>query len=109
MFRPCIDLHQGKVKQIVGGSLIDGCPSALQTNFVSERHAAWSAGLYRRDRLMGGHIIMLGPGNDGAAREALAAFPGGMQIGGGITLDNAAAYLDAGASHVIVTSWAFQN
>ena len=76
MFRPCIDLHEGKVKQIVGGSLKDD-GAGLRTNFVSERPASWFAELYRRDGLMGGHVIKLGPGNDEAAREALAAFPGG--------------------------------
>jgi phosphoribosylformimino-5-aminoimidazole carboxamide ribotide isomerase len=107
MFRPCIDLHEGKVKQIVGGSL--GAPGELRTNFVSDRSGAWYAELYRADALKGGHVIMLGPGNEGAARESLAAYPGGLQIGGGITSDNAVAWLDAGASHVIVTSWIFQE
>ena len=108
MFRPCIDLHEGKVKQIVGGSL-SGDPSALRTHFVSERPARWFAELYRRDDLRGGHVIMLGPGNETAAREALAAFPGGLQIGGGIHADNACSFLDGGASHVIVTSWIFRE
>jgi phosphoribosylformimino-5-aminoimidazole carboxamide ribotide isomerase len=107
MFRPCIDLHEGKVKQIVGGTLESSDP--LRTNFVSDRSAAWFANLYRMDNLKGGHVIMLGPGNETAAREALAAYPGGLQIGGGITAENAAAWLDAGASHVIVTSWLFQD
>jgi phosphoribosylformimino-5-aminoimidazole carboxamide ribotide isomerase len=106
MFRPCIDLHEGAVKQIVGGTL-SGSPAELRTNFVSERPARWFAELYRRDDLPGGHIIMLGPGNEAPAREALRAYPGGMHLGGGINLDNAAGYLDAGASHVIVTSWIF--
>ncbi|MCX6867389.1 MAG: phosphoribosylformimino-5-aminoimidazole carboxamide ribotide isomerase [Verrucomicrobia bacterium] len=105
-FRPCIDLHQGKVKQIVGGSLRDD-GSGLQENFVSDRSPAWFAQTFRADHLTGGHIIQLGPGNDAAAREALAAWPGGLQIGGGITATNAAAWLDAGASHVIVTSALF--
>lgn len=112
MFRPCIDLHEGKVKQIVGGSLTEaGSPGETepQTNFVSERPAAYFAELYRRDELTGGHVIKLGPGNDDEARAALAAWPGGMQIGGGITAENAAAWLEAGASHVIVTSWIFQG
>ena len=108
MFRPCIDLHDGKVKQIVGGTL-GGDPAQLRTNFVSERPAAWYAQLYQTDGLKGGHVIMLGPGNEVAAREALEAYPGGLQIGGGITLDNARPHLDAGASHVIVTSWVFRN
>lgn len=108
MFRPCIDLHEGRVKQIVGGSLTAD-PARLRTNFVSDRPAAWYADLYRRDALRGGHVIMLGPGNEDAARSALAAFPGGLQIGGGIHLDNARGWLDAGASHVIVTSWVFRE
>lgn len=108
MFRPCIDLHEGKVKQIVGGSLSDD-PATLRTNFVSEKSARWFAELYRRDNLRGGHVIMLGAGNETAAREALAAFPGGLQIGGGINLENAQVWLDAGASHVIVTSWIFRD
>src|SRR5581483_10972510 len=106
MFRPCIDLHEGKVKQIVGGTLGD---SGLRTNFVSEKPARWFAELYKRDNLRGGHVIMLGTGNESAAREALAAFPGGMHIGGGINSENAKSWLDAGASHVIVTSWVFRE
>lgn len=108
MFRPCIDLRAGKVVQIVGGTL-GGDPSAVRTNFISERPAAWFAEQYRRDGLTGGHIIMLGPGNETPAREALAAYPGGLQIGGGINADNAKAWLEAGASHVIVTSWVFRE
>lgn len=108
MFRPCIDLHDGQVKQIVGGTLSD-TPGRLQTNFVSPHSAAWFAELYRHDRLTGGHVIMLGPGNEAAARSALQAYPGGLQIGGGINADNARAWLDAGAAHVIVTSWVFRD
>ncbi len=108
MFRPCIDLHEGKVKQIVGGSLSDATDQ-LRTNFVSDRPARWYAELYKRDGLRGGHVIMLGPGNEPAARDALSAYPGGLQIGGGINQDNARAWLDAGASHIIVTSWIFRN
>jgi phosphoribosylformimino-5-aminoimidazole carboxamide ribotide isomerase len=108
MFRPCIDLHEGKVKQIVGGTLSND-PAAVRTNFVSERPASWYAELYKRDGLKGGHVIMLGPGNEQPAREALAAYPGGLQIGGGVNLENARAWLDAGASHVVVTSWVFYN
>lgn len=108
MFRPCIDLHEGKVKQIVGGTLSDEA-GGLRTNFVSERSAAWYAELYKRDELRGGHVIMLGAGNENAAREALAAYPGGLQIGGGINGDNARQWLEAGASHVIITSWVFYN
>lgn len=106
MFRPCIDLHEGKVKQIVGGTLQDD-GAGLRTNFVSERPASWYAALYRRDGLSGGHVIQLGPGNEAAARAALAAYPGGMQLGGGVHADNARDWLEAGASHVIVTSWVF--
>jgi phosphoribosylformimino-5-aminoimidazole carboxamide ribotide isomerase len=108
MFRPCIDLHEGKVKQIVGGTLSDA-PGQLRTNFISDRPASWFAELYRRDNLPGGHIILLGPGNEDAARSALRAFPGGMHLGGGVNLDNARSWLDAGASHVIVTSWVFRE
>ena len=108
MFRPCIDLHEGKVKQIVGGSLNDD-PASLRTNFVSEKSARWFAELYRRDNLRGGHVIMLGAGNEIAAREALVAFPEGLQVGGGINLENAQSWLEAGASHVIVTSWIFRD
>ncbi len=108
MFRPCIDLREGKVVQIVGGTL-GRDPSAVRTNFVSARPAASFAELYRHDGLTGGHVIMLGPGNETAAREALAAYPGGLQIGGGVNADNAKAWLDADASQVIVTSWVFRE
>ena len=107
MFRPCIDLHEGKVKQIVGGTLRDG--GGAQENFVSEKPARWFAELYKRDELAGGHVIMLGKGNDVAARSALAAYPGGLQVGGGINPGNAALWLEDGASHVIVTSWLFDE
>lgn len=106
MFRPCIDLHEGKVKQIVGGTLGE---AALRTNFVSEKSAAWFAELYKKDGLPGGHVIQLGPGNESEARAALAAFPGGMHLGGGVTIQNARDWLDAGASHIIVTSWVFRE
>ncbi len=105
-FRPCIDLHQGKVKQIVGGSLRDDGAGPLE-NFVSDKPPAWFAETFRTDHLTGGHVIKLGPGNESAAREALAAWPGGLQLGGGITVENASEWLDAGASHVIVTSALF--
>ncbi|HTL54750.1 MAG TPA: phosphoribosylformimino-5-aminoimidazole carboxamide ribotide isomerase [Candidatus Limnocylindrales bacterium] len=108
MFRPCIDLHDGKVKQIVGGSLAADS-GKLKTNFVSTRPAAWYAELYQRDALAGGHVIMLGPGNEEEARSALRAYPGGLQVGGGINLENARGWLGAGASHVIVTSWVFHD
>lgn len=106
-FRPCIDLHNGQVKQIVGSTLTDNEEPA--TNFVAAHPPAWFAKRYREDRLPGGHIIKLGPGNDQAAKEALAAWPGGLQIGGGITADNAAEWIAAGASHVIVTSYVFKE
>ncbi len=108
MFRPCIDLHEGRVKQIVGGTL-EAPARGLQTNFVSDHNAAWFAELYRRDGLTGGHVIMLGAGNDAEARAALAAYPGGLQIGGGVNATNARSWLEAGASHVIVTSWVFRD
>jgi phosphoribosylformimino-5-aminoimidazole carboxamide ribotide isomerase len=105
-FRPCIDLHDGRVKQIVGGSLKDD-GSTPATNFVSDQPAEFYAELYRNDHLTGGHVIMLGKGNETPARAALAAWPGGLQLGGGINAENAHAWLAAGASHVIVTSWLF--
>ena len=105
-FRPCIDLHAGQVKQIVGGSL-EHPTSALQTNHVSSHPASYFAERYSADQLGGGHVIQLGPGNTAAARAALAAYPQGLQIGGGIQLQNAADWLIAGASHVIVTSYLF--
>lgn len=107
-FRPCIDLHEGKVKQIVGGTLGAG-EAALRTNFVSDREPAWFAKRYRGDDLRGGHVIMLGPGNADAARQALAAWPGGLQVGGGIRAGSAGPWLEAGASHVIVTSALFDE
>jgi len=106
MFRPCIDLHEGKVKQIVGGTLSD---AGARTNFISEKSAAWFAELYRRDGLTGGHVIQLGAGNEAEARAALAAYPGGLHLGGGVNAANAHDWLDAGASHVIVTSWVFRE
>lgn len=107
-FRPCIDLHDGRVKQIVGSTLSDS-QTTLRTNFSSDLPPAHYAALYRQDNLTGGHIIMLGGGNEEAAREALAAWPGGMQVGGGITADNAVFWLDQGASHLIVTSHVFHD
>src|ERR1035438_9522251 len=106
MFRPCIDLHEGKVKQLVGGTLGD---AGLRTNFVSEKSAAWFAELYRRDGLTGGHVIQLGADNDVEARAALAAYPGGLHLGGGVNAQNARGWLEAVASHVIVTSWVFRE
>lgn len=108
-FRPCIDLHQGRVKQIVGSSLSDQEQGSLTTNFASDQPASHYAEMYKADRLFGGHVIMLGPGNEAAATGALQAFPGGLQIGGGITADNAAHWLDQGASAIIVTSAVFKD
>lgn len=114
-FRPCIDIHNGKVKQIVGGSLQDSGNMARE-NFVSEQDAAFFAKLYRRKGLRGGHIILLNPvgsefyeATKAQALGALREYPGGLQIGGGITPYNAAEFLEAGASHVIVTSYVFHD
>ncbi|MBO5668698.1 MAG: phosphoribosylformimino-5-aminoimidazole carboxamide ribotide isomerase [Lentisphaeria bacterium] len=109
-FRPCIDLHDGQVKQIVGGSLNTAAgEKELKTNFVSEKSPAYYAELYKRDQLSGGHVIKLGPGNEEAALAALRAYPGGLQLGGGVNADNAQNYLDAGAAGVIVTSFVFAD
>jgi phosphoribosylformimino-5-aminoimidazole carboxamide ribotide isomerase len=107
-FRPCIDLHDGKVKQIVGGSLRDHGPGPKE-NFISDKSSSWFSEKFRKDGLTGGHVIMLGKGNEMAAKEALAAWPGGMQLGGGIRAENAVSWLEAGASHVIVTSALFDS
>lgn len=114
-FRPCIDIHNGQVKQIVGGSLCDVGNQAKE-NFVSGQDAAFFAELYQSRGLTGGHIILLNPAESeyfektkAQAVAALRAYPGGLQIGGGITPENAGEYLDAGASHVIVTSYVFKD
>lgn len=107
-FRPCIDLHDGQVKQIVGSTLTDRA-NDLSTNFSSDKPSSFYAAMYRRDNLTGGHVIKLGPGCEQAAIEALQTYPGGLQIGGGITTDNAEFWLEQGASHVIVTSYVFQG
>lgn len=114
-FRPCIDIHNGQVKQIVGGSLCDDGNKAKE-NFVAEQTAAFYAKLYKDNKIKGGHIILLNPVTSefyektkGQAVEALKAYPGGLQIGGGVTPQNAGEYLDAGASHVIVTSYVFKD
>lgn len=114
-FRPCIDIHNGKVKQIIGGSLKDEGDSAV-TNFTSGHDAKFYAEKYKKDGLRGGHMILLNAPTSAyyeATREqavrALASYPNGLQVGGGITADNAAEYIQAGASHVIVTSYVFQN
>ncbi len=108
-FRPCIDLHQGSVKQIVGASLTDNQADGLVVNFTSQQSPGWYAKKYQNDGLKGGHVIRLGPGNDQAALEALAGWPGGMQLGGGITAENALYWLEKGAEKVIVTSYVFQD
>lgn len=105
-FRPCIDLHQGKVKQIVGGSLND---DGADTNYVSPYDAAYYANLYKEHQLLGGHVIALGPGNKEEALKALGTWQNGLQFGGGVNRENAAEFLNAGASHVIVTSALFEN
>lgn len=107
-FRPCIDLHQGKVKQIVGETLSAANHDVVE-NFVSEYDSAHYASMFQQDQLRGGHVIMLGGGNEEAAKQALGTYPGGLQIGGGITADNAVSYLEQGASHVIVTSYIFRD
>jgi phosphoribosylformimino-5-aminoimidazole carboxamide ribotide isomerase len=98
-FRPCIDLHAGQVKQIVGGTL-DSTSAALQTNHVSQHSAGHFARLYKDNALTGSHVIMLGPGNNDAAKEALETWPGGLQVGGGISDKNAKEWIDAGADKV---------
>ncbi len=117
-FRPCIDIHNGKVKQIVGGSLTDNTDSksAATENFVSEKGADFYAELYRRKGINGGHVIILNSRdseyyNDDLkqAFSALEAFPGGLQLGGGVTAENASVFLEKGASHVIVTSYVFRD
>jgi phosphoribosylformimino-5-aminoimidazole carboxamide ribotide isomerase len=108
-FRPCIDLHNGKVKQIVGSTLSADRPDTLKTNFTSEFSSSYYARMYRHDNLYGGHVIMLGPRNEEAAREAFLAFPQGLQAGGGITSENARYWLDQGAAAVIITSYVFKE
>ncbi len=113
--RPCIDIHNGKVKQLVGESVQDQGDRASE-NFVAREKADWFARLFRDKNLKNGHVILLNhrdspyyEATKQQALEALRAYPGGLQVGGGITAENAAEYLDAGASHVIVTSYVFQN
>lgn len=106
-FRPCIDLHQGKVKQVVGGTF--DSEGDVEVNHTSEHPPSYFATLYKKDQLKGGHVIQLGPGNAEAAKEALQAWPGHLQIGGGINSDNAEQWINHGASHVIVTSYLFDE
>lgn len=114
-FRPCIDIHNGKVKQIVGGSLKDQNNQAIE-NFVSEQDGAFYANMYKKDGLKGGHIIILNPVDSEfyatdveQAKLSLHEYPNGLQVGGGITADNAEVFLKEGASHVIVTSYVFKD
>ena len=114
-FRPCIDIHNGRVKQIVGGSLKDKDNQA-EENFVSQMDGAFYANMYKKAGIRGGHIILLNPvtseyyeATRAQALLALHSYPGGLQLGGGITADNAAQFIEAGASHVIVTSYVFNN
>lgn len=114
-FRPCIDIHNGKVKQIVGGSLLDQS-DFVRENFVSENDAVFYAKFYKNQNIHGGHIILLNPADSRfyeetkrQALEALEAYPKGLQVGGGINPSNAMEFLDAGASHVIVTSYVFRD
>ena len=114
-FRPCIDIHNGKVKQIVGGSLTDQGNHARE-NFTASKDADYYADLYKKDGLKGGHVILLNPQasdyyeqTKAQAMLALRTYPGGLQVGGGINAQNAEEFLDAGASHVIVTSYIFQD
>jgi phosphoribosylformimino-5-aminoimidazole carboxamide ribotide isomerase len=114
-FRPCIDIHNGKVKQIVGGSLADKGNSA-QENYVSDKGGAYYANLYKEKGLSGGHIILLNKADSkyyeadvAVAKDALSTYPNGLMIGGGINADNAKSFIDAGASHVIVTSYVFKD
>lgn len=114
-FKPCIDIHNGKVKQIVGGSLLD-TGNLAEENFVSQQDASFYANLYKNNKIKGGHIILLNPADSEyyesdlkQAQLALNSYPGGLQIGGGITADNAKSFLDMGASHVLVTSYVFKE
>lgn len=109
IFRPCIDLHAGQVKQIVGATLNASAPSDLRTNHVSAHPAAYYAALYKTHQLRGAHVVMLGPGNDAAAREALSAWPDALQVGGGISAATAKGWIEAGAHKVILTSHLFPN
>ena len=115
-FRPCIDIHKGVVKQIVGSSLKDEDGGKEEDsgaepveNFISSRSAGDYGAMYKKDGLIGGHVIMLGGGCEAAAMEALQVYPGGLQVGGGVNLDNAMKYISAGASHIIVTSFVFHD
>lgn len=114
-FRPCIDIHNGKVKQIVGGSLKDKGDSARE-NFVSGQDSRFYADMYKSSGIKGGHIILLNSVDseyyEATKQQALMAlreYPGGLQVGGGITADNAMEFIEAGAQAVIVTSYVFKD
>jgi phosphoribosylformimino-5-aminoimidazole carboxamide ribotide isomerase len=107
-FRPCIDLHSGQVKQIVGGTLTTSSAD-LKTNYVSKLPASHFAKLYKDNGLEGAHVIMLGPGNEDAAKEALEQWPGGLQVGGGITDQNAGQWIERGAERVNRYSYSIMN
>lgn len=114
-FRPCIDIHNGQVKQIIGGSLRDEADAAVE-NFVAVQDGEWYADFFKKDNVRGGHIIMLNPPSspyyEATKRQALGAlraWPAGFAVGGGITDENAWEFLEAGASHVIVTSYVFRD
>ena len=102
-FRPCIDLHSGQVKQIVGGTLsTEG--SKLKTNYVSKLPSSHYAQLYKENAMKGAHVIMLGPGNERAAQDALSTWPDALQLGGGINDTNAKQWIEKGAEKVILSS-----
>ncbi|KAF6005708.1 hypothetical protein HII12_005282 [Brettanomyces bruxellensis] len=113
----CIDIHGGKVKQIVGGTLNQDdteqskntCKSNLETNFVSEKSSSYYAKLYEEHGIIRTHVIKLGSleENNRVAIEALKAWPKHLQIGGGINDTNAKYWIQQGADKVIVTSWLF--
>ncbi|PVH24623.1 phosphoribosylformimino-5-aminoimidazole carboxamide ribotide isomerase [Sphingobacterium corticibacter] len=108
-FRPCIDVFKAKVVQLIGTSLFGGDERTIIKHFESEYSPAYYAKLFKEDDLKGGHILSLGSGNNDVVIEALSAFSGGMKYGGGVTAENAHVYLDAGATHVIVNSYVFNN
>lgn len=106
-FRGCIDIHRGVVKQIVGGTLSDASPTTLKTNYTSPHPASHYAELYRTHSVTGCHVILLGPGCEEAAASALEAWPGALQVGGGVNGGNASGWVQRGAAQVVVTSWLF--
>ena len=101
-FRPCIDLHAGAVKQIVGSSLTECSDDAVVTNFTATEDASFFARLYQSRALVGGHVIMLGPGNSDAALSALRAYPQGLHIGGTVAMT---AYVMRVCMYVCLCAW----